>query len=65
MKFTANVGTADAIIRIIVGVTLLGLTVFGSIGLWGLIGIIPLATAFMKFCPAYAIFGLRTCKPAE
>lgn len=63
MKFTTNVGTADAITRIVVGLVLVGLTVFGVIGLWGLIGVVPLATAFMKVCPAYAIFGLRTCKP--
>lgn len=65
MKFTTNVGSADAIIRIVIGAALLGLTALGTIGLWGLIGIVPLATAFMKFCPAYAIFGLRTCKPAK
>ncbi|MDH3666841.1 MAG: DUF2892 domain-containing protein [Paracoccaceae bacterium] len=62
MKFTANLGSADRIIRIILGVALIGLTLTGTIGAWGLIGIVPVVTAFLKFCPAYAIFGLRTCE---
>ena len=65
MTFTTNIGTADAIIRIALGAVLLGLTAFGVIGLWGLIGIVPVGTAFLKFCPAYAVFGLRTCRSAE
>ncbi len=62
MNFTANVGSADRIIRIILGVVLIALTLTGTIGAWGWIGVVPLVTAFLKFCPAYAIFGLRTCK---
>ncbi|MEM1298423.1 MAG: DUF2892 domain-containing protein [Pseudomonadota bacterium] len=63
MKFTTNVGSTDAILRIFIGALLLILMFTGTIGLWGLIGLIPLGTAFVKFCPAYAIVGLRTCKP--
>ena len=63
MKFTTNVGSTDAILRIAIGLLLLVLTFTGTIGYWGLIGLIPLGTAFVKFCPAYAVFGLRTCKP--
>ncbi|PKP75804.1 MAG: DUF2892 domain-containing protein [Alphaproteobacteria bacterium HGW-Alphaproteobacteria-6] len=59
---TANVGTADRILRIILGLALIGLTLSGQIGLWGWIGLVPLVTAFMKFCPAYAILGMKTCK---
>ncbi len=62
MKFTANVGIADRVARIILGVVLIGLTLSGTIGAWGWIGIVPVVTAFLKFCPAYAIFGLRTCE---
>lgn len=62
MQFTANVGSADRIIRIILGAVLIGLTLMGTIGAWGWIGVVPLVTAFLRFCPAYAIFGLRTCK---
>jgi len=62
MKLTANVGTADRILRIILGLALIGLTLSGQIGLWGWIGLVPLVTAFVKFCPAYAILGMKTCK---
>ena len=63
MKFTTNVGSTDAILRIVIGALLLILMFTGTIGIWGLIGLVPLGTAFVKFCPAYAIIGLRTCKP--
>ena len=62
MSFTANVGTADRIARIVVGLVLLALTVVGPQTLWGLIGVVPLATAFMKFCPLYSLIGVKTCR---
>jgi len=62
MHFTTNVGSADRVIRIILGIVLIALTLTGTIGLWGWIGVVPLVTAFLKFCPAYAIFGLKTCQ---
>ncbi|MFK7943010.1 MAG: DUF2892 domain-containing protein [Paracoccaceae bacterium] len=65
MKFTTNIGSTDAMIRIAFGAILLLLTAFGVIGLWGLLGLVALGTAFVKFCPAYAILGLRTCKPQQ
>ena len=60
MSFTANVGSADRILRIILGLALIGAAAYGAIGVWGYIGVVPLVTAFIKFCPAYAIFGLKT-----
>ena len=62
MKFTTNVGSADRIARIIVGLVLLSLTVIGPKTMWGLVGLIPLATAFMRFCPLYPILGVNTNK---
>lgn len=62
MTFTANVGTTDRILRIILGLVLIGLTLGGQIGAWGWIGLVPLATAFVRFCPAYALLGLSSCK---
>ncbi len=58
---SANVGTIDRILRIIVGLGLLSLTVIGPQTLWGLIGIIPLATALLGYCPAYTLLGMSTC----
>lgn len=57
----ANVGTVDRVLRIVVGLVLIGLTLAGSIGPWGWIGVVPLATGMFRFCPAYLPFGLSTC----
>ena len=56
----ANIGTADRVVRIIAGVGLIALAATGTVGLWGYIGIVPLATAFMRFCPLYVPLGLNT-----
>lgn len=56
-----NVGTVDRSIRVVAGITLIGLAAFGKIGLWGYIGIVPLATGLFRFCPAYRLIGLSTC----
>ena len=58
---TQNVGGIDRILRIVIGLVLIGLTVNGSIGLWGWLGIVPLATGAIGWCPPYAIFGWNTC----
>lgn len=57
----ANVGGLDRILRFVVGAALLALTASGAIGLWGLIGIVLVATAAFRFCPAYRLVGLNTC----
>lgn len=60
-----NVGTIDRALRIVVGVLLIGLTLAGVIGVWGWIGIVPLATGLFRFCPAYALLGIRTCPVSQ
>ena len=55
-----NVGTLDRAARGIVGVALIALAATGTVGVWGYIGIVPLATAFMRFCPLYVLLGLNT-----
>ncbi len=57
----ANVGTIDRIIRVAFGVVLIAATLTSVIGPWGWIGIVPLGTAVIGFCPAYRLFGLSTC----
>jgi type IV secretory pathway TrbD component len=56
-----NVGNADRIIRIVLG---LGIIAWGVVAQnWlGAIGLVPLATAFMRWCPAYLPFGITTCR---
>lgn len=58
-----NVGKTDKIVRIIAGLVLLSLlfVLEGSARWIGLIGIVPLATAAMGFCPLYPLVGMNTC----
>jgi len=56
-----NVGGIDRILRIVVGLALIGATLAGMIGVWGWIGVVPLLTGTFKFCPAYTMLGMNTC----
>ncbi|MCB1311033.1 MAG: DUF2892 domain-containing protein [Sedimentitalea sp.] len=58
---TRNAGTIDRALRIIVGLVLLSLIFIGPKTLWGLVGLIPLATGLMGSCPAYSLLGISTC----
>lgn len=57
-----NVGGIDRILRILVGLALIGSAVAGVLGPWAYIGAVPLATGVVGWCPAYLPFGLKTCK---
>ena len=57
----ANEGTIDRALRVIAGLVLNRLAASGTVGVWGWIGVVPLLTGLIGFCPAYAIFGLSTC----
>ncbi len=65
MNLTKNVGTVDRAVRAVAGIALIALTLMGTIGVWGWIGIVPLATALMSWCPAYTLFGIKTCSTAN
>jgi hypothetical protein len=56
-----NEGGTDRALRAIAGVALLGLAATGVIGAWGWIGVVPLATAAIGWCPLYTALGLNTC----
>jgi Protein of unknown function (DUF2892) len=60
-RMKLNVGGMDRILRIVVGLVLIGLTVTGNVGAWGWLGVVPLATGAIGWCPPYAIFGWNTC----
>jgi hypothetical protein len=46
----------------LIGLGLIAATLLGSIGAWGWIGLVPLATALFRFCPAYLPFGFSSCR---
>lgn len=61
-----NIGTIDRTLRIIAGLGLLSLVFIGPQTPWGWVGIIPLATALIGWCPLYAPLGISTCgKPGN
>lgn len=55
-----NIGSLDRTLRIVAGFVLIVFAITGEIGLWGWIGIIPLATAVFNFCPLYRVLGITT-----
>jgi Protein of unknown function (DUF2892) len=57
-----NLGHTDRVLRMTVGVTLMGLAGYGIVGAWGWIGIIPLVTGMMGNCLAYNLLGISTTK---
>ncbi len=59
-----NIGIYDRIFRLLVGITLLTAYHLQPNLEWATIGLVPFATAFFGWCPAYAAFGLRTCRRA-
>lgn len=59
---TRNVGGIDRTLRITVGLVLIALAATGTVGGWGWLGALPLATGLMGWCPPYALLGFNTCK---
>ena len=59
-----NVGKVDRFVRILVGLAIIGVGIYMK-SWWGLVGLVPLVTAFFGFCPAYLPFGLSTCSVKE
>ena len=58
---TRNVGTIDRILRIVVGLGLISLAFWGPKTPWGWLGVVPLITAALGWCPPYSLLGINTC----
>lgn len=56
-----NEGTLDRALRIVVGLVLIALTLNGMIGVWGWIGVVPVLTGAIGWCPLYTVLGIKTC----
>ena len=58
---SANVGTIERILRIVVGLGLIAIVFVGTQTNWGWFGVIPLLTGLIGWCPPYALLGINTC----
>ena len=61
MDINRNLAFWDRIARFVLGALLVIGALTSTIGAWGWIGVILLATAGMNFCPIYKVFGFKTC----
>jgi O-antigen ligase len=59
---TQNIGNIERIIRIVGGLVLIALAATGTVGVWGWLGLVPLATGLTGWCPPYSLLGINTCK---
>ena len=57
-----NIGNIERGIRIVAGLVLVVLAATGTVGWWGWLGLLPMATGLMGWCPPYALLGINTCK---
>ena len=55
-----NAGSIDRILRIVVGLAVIGWGVYAQ-NWWGAVGAVPLFTGLIGWCPAYTLFGIKTC----
>lgn len=58
---TRNEGSIDRGLRIAAGLALIALAASGTVGVWGYLGVVPLITGLVGWCPAYTLLGLNTC----
>jgi hypothetical protein len=64
-KLSINIGRFDHLIRILIGILLMGLADMNVIGAWGWFGAIPLITGALRYCPIYSLLGINTCKDSS
>jgi len=57
----SNVGGIDRPLRIVAGLLLIALAATGTVGMWGWIGVVPLLTGLIGWCPVYPLLGINTC----
>jgi len=62
---TQNIGNAERVARAIAGLVLISLVFIGPQTPWGWIGVIPLLTAVIGWCPPYALLGINTCRKTD
>ena len=58
---TKNIGTIDRLLRALLGIALIAWAAAFGGPIWAWVGVVPLATAGMSFCPLYTLLGIRSC----
>jgi hypothetical protein len=59
---TQNIGNIERIVRIVGGLVLVALAATGTVGIWGWLGLVPVVTGLLGWCPPYSLLGINTCK---
>ena len=52
----------DRPLRVVAGLALIGLAATGTVGMWGYLGVVPLLTGAIGWCPLYTVLGIKTCR---
>jgi len=61
MAMITNIGAVDRIVRVALGIVLIGMAVSGTVGSWGYVGVVLVLTGAVRFCPLYRPLGVNTC----
>jgi hypothetical protein len=60
-----NIHNIERVVRVVIGAAIVSLVFVGPQSPWGWLGLVPIATGLLGWCPPYAMFGINTCKKAE
>ena len=60
--FPVNEHPVERVLRVLAGGTLLALAATGTVGGWGWLGVLPIATGLLGSCPTYTLLGVSTCR---
>lgn len=58
---TKNIHNVERVVRVVAGALLASMAFWGPANMWYLLGLIPLATGLVGWCPPYAMLGINTC----
>jgi len=60
-----NIHNIERVVRVVIGAAIVSLVFVGPQSPWGWLGLVPIATGLLGWCPPYAMLGISTCKKAD
>ena len=60
-----NIHNIERVVRVVIGAAIVSLVFIGPQSPWGWLGLVPIATGLLGWCPPYAMLGISTCKKAD